>query len=318
MNDTAPPLLPPAGLIVELVSPLSADGRLDGEGLSRLVERVLPEADAIFAGSPDVGESLELPSETRRQLLSQVLAAVRGRVPLFFGITGHSGDETRAWAGAVQEECRLRDYPGAVYLADLPLWYHSNRGLPQFYQDLLTAVPLPFMILNLPAVIGRRAPLFKRRNIRTQVFKKMALLSGLEGLIYQGEMRRFLNYHHAAARPGFAFYETDEARFLTRPGAWGVLSAGAQLLPRSWQWVTRACLHPEEVADDHEGRMDLWERSRRLLEMARLYGPNAAALVKIALTARGVLRSATTAAGTSPSPDSHQQALLALMASITD
>ena len=98
--------------------------------------------------------------------------------------------------------------PGPVYLVDLPLWYHSNRGLPQVHQRLLDEVSRPLVLLNLPELINRRAPWFKRRNIRTQVFKKLAALPGVAGLIHQGEMRRFLNYHGAAAlRPGFAFYE---------------------------------------------------------------------------------------------------------------
>lgn len=318
MSDTAPALPPPAGLIVELVTPLLADGRLDGEGLASLLARVVPAADAVLAGSPGLGEALDLLPETRRQLLSQALAAVAGRVPLFLGITGHAEEETRQWALAVTEELHRQNYPGMVYLADLPLWYHSNRGLPQCYQRLLAAAPLPLIMVNQPAVISKRAPLFKRRNIRTHVFKKIAAHPGVVGLIYQGDMRRFLNYHYAAAhRPGFAFYETDEAHFLTRPGAWGVLSPGAQLLPVSWQRVARACLHPEETAADHDDRFELWGLSRHLLELARLYGPNPTALLKTALSAQGIISTATTAAGVSPAPASRREELLAFLASLT-
>ena len=66
-------------------------------------------------------------------------------------------------------------------------------------------------------------------------------------------MRRFRNYHGAAARrPEFAFYEADEVNFLARPGTWGVVSPGAQLFPGFWSLVTRVCLHPEEVDRDPE------------------------------------------------------------------
>ena len=317
MSAASPFPSPPEGLIVELVTPLTGDGRLDREGLARLVERVAPAADGILAGSPGVGEALDLPLQTRRELLSQLLEVVGGRVPLFFGITGRSWEETRELAGALHDECRHRRYPGAAYLVDLPLCWHSNRGLPQTYKRLLSEVSLPLVVLNLPQVVRRRAPLFKHLNIRTHVFKKLALLPGIVGLIYQGEMRRFLNYHYAAAnRLGFAFYEADETNFLTRPGAWGVLSAGAQLLPSAWQRVTRACLHPEEAAEDHEARLKLWSLSQGLLELARLCRPRPAALVKAALAAQGVIDSAATAVPGPPEVDTARDRILERVADL--
>lgn len=309
---------PPEGLIVELVTPLTGDGGLDTGGLARLVARVAPVAGGLLAGSPGVGEALDLPLKTRLQLLSHLLDMVAGQVPIFFGITGSSEEETRHLAGALLEECRRRQYSGTVYAADLPLCWHSNRGLPQAYARLLKEVPLPLILINLPEVVGRRAPLFKHLNIRTQVFKKLAGLSGIVGLIYRGEMRRFLNYHHAAAaRSGFAFYEADETNFLTRPGAWGVLSAGAQLLPEAWQRVARACLHPEEAADDLEHRQYLWDLSRRLLTIARLCRANPTSLLKEALAAQGVIATATTTPGTPAALDSQRQGLIALLSPLT-
>ncbi len=309
----APPA-PPRGLIIDLVTPLHPDLSLDEASLGRLVDRVISQADGILAGSPDVGEALELPGPTRRRLLAVLLAAVGGRVPLFIGITGHSPEETRDLALAVSEACRRLDYGGAVYLVDLPLWYHSNRGLPQACRRLLEEASRPLVLLNLPQLISRRAPLFKRRNIRTHVFKKLAALPGVAGLIHQGGMRRFLNYHCAAAmRPGFAFYEADEENFLTRPGAWGVVSPGAQLFPAFWSLVTRVCLHPEEVAQDPELRLETWNLSQRLQKMSRSYRLRPAALIKSALAVQGLIGSATTAQGTDPAVPEKRQELLTLM-----
>ncbi len=309
--------VPPKGLIVDLVTPLHSDLSLDEAGLGRLVDRVISQADAILAGSPDVGEALELPGATRRRLLAALVDAVAGRAPLFLGITGHSQEETRDLALAVHEDCR-RLSPGApIFLVDLPLWYHSNRGLPQSCRRLLEEVPRPLVLFNLPRLISRRAPVFKHRNIRTYVFKKLATIPGVTGLIHQGEMRRFLNYHYAAAvRTGFAFYEADEENFLSRPGAWGVLSPGAQLFPAFWRLVTRVCLHPEEVAQDPELRLEAWNLGQRLQKLARTYRPAPAALLKAALAAQGILDNATVAPGTpAPAPEK-QLELLALLESL--
>jgi len=250
-------------------------------------------------------------------LCSALLTAVAGRAPLFFGITGHTAADTQELAAAVQEECRHFGYGGQVFLVDLPLWYHSNRGLPQACQRLLEGASQPLILLNLPRLISRRAPLFKRRNIRTHVFKKLAALPSVVGLIHQGDMRRFLNYHGAAARrPEFAFYEADEANFLARPGAWGVVSPGAQLFPAFWSLVTRVCLHPEEVDRDPELQMETWNLSQRLQKLSRAYRLRPAALLKGALTAQGIFSSAALAPGTPPASPEQQEALLALLDSL--
>ena len=289
---------PPEGLIIDLVTPLAGDGALDASGLERLVVRVLSGADGLLAGSPLAGEALDLPLATRRELFARLLPLVAGRVPIFFGITGATLEETRDLAAWVGEETRRQGYGGPLFLADAPLWHHSNRGLPQTCQALLAATPLPLILLNLPQVVRRRGVRFKHLNLRTQVFKKLAALPEVSGLIYQGEMRRFLHYHHAAAaRPGFAFYETDEARFLTRPGAWGVVSGGAQLLPRAWQQVTRACLHPEEMADDPSRRFALWDLGNRLQQVSHFCRRHPVPLWKKVLAARGVISSPATTFG---------------------
>jgi dihydrodipicolinate synthase/N-acetylneuraminate lyase len=304
-------ILPPEGLIIEPVTPLTATGDLDAASLTRLLERVSAVADGILVGGPEAGEGLTLAHEVRLELLAQSLAEAKGRLPIFFCITGSTPEETRALALAVPEVMGRQGYQGQVFLADLPLWYHSNRGLPQFYKGLLQEANLPLILLNLPEVMHQRAFLFKHRNIRTQVLKKLATLPTIVGLIYRGEMRRFLNYHLAAvARPAFAFYEADECRFLTRPGAWGVVSAGAQLYPEAWQQVTRACLHPEDVGEDLASRHHLWEESSRLVNLAGLYSPAPAPLLKAALAAQGILTSDAIAPDTLPAPPPQKQKLL--------
>ncbi|MDD5642618.1 MAG: hypothetical protein PHX53_13270, partial [Syntrophales bacterium] len=181
-------------------------------------------------------------------------------------------------------------------------------------QSLQAEVELPLLLLNLPQVVRRLGVRFKHLNIRTQIFKKLAALPGVLGLIYQGEMRRFLHYHHAAgARPGFAFYETDEVRFLTRPGAWGVVSGGAQLLPGAWQQVTRACLHPEESADNPDRRYALWDLGNHLQQVAHLSQGEAAALWKKIMAAQGVLSSSRAAPGTPPTSLEAAEQLLKLL-----
>jgi dihydrodipicolinate synthase/N-acetylneuraminate lyase len=303
--------LPPEGLIVELVTPLTPAGDLDAVSLSRLVDRGTAVGGGLLVGGPEAGEGLVLPGEVRINLITQAFTALNGRRPILTFITGSTPEETRDLALALRKVLDSLDYSGQAFLADLPLWYHSNRGLPQFYEKLLQDTSLPLILLNLPEVVLQRAFLFKHRNLRTHVVKKLADLPMIMGMIYQGEMRRFLNYHLAAvARPTFVFYEADEHRFLTRPGAWGVVSSGAQLYPEAWQRVTQACLHPEDMAEDFMARHQLWEESSRLTNLAGLYRPAPAPLLKAALVAQGILASDALAPDTPPPPPPQKQKLL--------
>ena len=116
--------------------------------------------------------------------------------------------------------------------------------------------------MNHPHLIRGKTKPLKHLNLRTAVFKKLTTVPGLVALIYRGEMGRFLHYCAAmAARPEFILYEADEQRFLTRPGARGVVSAGAQLFPAIWQQVAMACLFPEETMDLKRRRSLIWEWS---------------------------------------------------------
>jgi hypothetical protein len=74
--------------------------------------------------------------------------------------------------------------------------------------------------------------------------------------------------------------------------------------------VTQACLHPENIVDDFHARHHLWQESTRLVNLAGLYRPAPAALLKAALAAQGILAIDATAEDTPPAPPPQKQKLL--------
>lgn len=309
----------PEGLVIELVTPLTAAGGLDYHSLIRLVERVSPYAAGIVAGSPGVGEALNLSTGLRLELFSGLLQEWGRRGPLFFGITAATWEETLFLAEQLEAEWAQKPSPPPVYWVDLPLWYHSNRGLPQAYEKLLVGVKQPLVLLNQPEIIRRRARPWKHLNLRTAVFKKLSVLPGITGLIYHGEISRFLNYHRAAVgRSDFALYEADESRFLARPGSRGVVSVGAQLFPAAWQSVTRACLYSEESAAPAAKRHQLWALSTTLHQLSQLYKGQPVALVKAGLKALGVLETDISSPATPPADPGMKSRWLDLLSQSAD
>jgi dihydrodipicolinate synthase/N-acetylneuraminate lyase len=283
-----PPL--PEGLLVELVTPLMPTGTLDQGSLVRLLDRVAMSAKGVAAGCPGAGEALELPRSVRLELFTGLVANLPPHLPLFFGITGATPEETSSLALELEEKLKGQPTRRPVYWVDLPLWWHSNRGLPQTYLNLCRDLSHPLVLINYPHLIRGKSRPLKHVNLRTEVFKKLTANPGIVALIYRGEIRRFLNYYAAMAfRPEFMLYEGDERRFLTRPGARGLVSAGAQLFPTIWRQVAEACLFPEDAVDVGRSRSLIWEWSDLLLRLHDLYQLHPAAIVKLGLHHQGVL-----------------------------
>jgi dihydrodipicolinate synthase/N-acetylneuraminate lyase len=291
VNITAEGFMPlPEGLLIELATPMTTTGTLDRVSLVRLIDRVAPSAAALVAGCPGVGEALELPPAVRRELFDCLIGHLPPELPLLFGITGATEEETQSFALELEEAIKQQPGGRPVYWVDLPLWWHSNRGLPQTYFKLGGRLSHPLVLMNHPHLIRAKAKPLKHVNLRTAVFKKMMIVPELAALIYRGEMGRFLHYCAAtAARPEFILYEADEQRFLTRPGARGVVSAGAQLFPAIWRQVAKACLFPEDAVDLKKRRHLMWEWSNLLLKFYDLYQLYPAPLLKLGLHHQGVL-----------------------------
>lgn len=299
-EDDMPPL--PEGLLIELVTPLTPVGVLDRASLARLVEHVSPWAAALVAGTPGLGEALELPPLVRQELFTALLESKPPTLPLFFGVTGGSLDETLALAQQL-ERLLAPEAARDIFWLDLPLWWHSNRGLPQAYAQLSASLARPLVLLNQPHLIRGLAKPLKHLNIRTAVLKKLTNLAGVAGLVYHGELRRFLHYYAAAAaRPDFMLYEGDERRFLTRPGARGVVSAGGQLLPQVWHQVAQACLFPSQGNGQGEAAAALLAMSRQLLALHDCYHLQPASLLKQGLHQLGILAHPTVWPATPAAP----------------
>ncbi|AEB08580.1 dihydrodipicolinate synthase family protein [Desulfobacca acetoxidans] len=307
----------PEGLVIELSTPLTPIGGLDRESLARLVKRTVPASPALAAGLPGVGEGLDLPDSLRLELFTTLLQILPDWLPLFFGITGAHPDQTLSLARRLEAELQRFPIPPPVYWVDLPLWGHSNRGLPQSCHNLLQYLSRPLVLMNHPQVIRSKAKFLKHINLRTAVFKKLALLPQVSGLIYQGDMRRFLHYCAAlATRPDFILYEADEYRFLTRPGARGLFSSGAQLFPSIWQQVAQVCWFPEDMKDKGGRSGSVWEWSELLLRLHDLYRVYPAALLKAGLHHLGVLDFPAVWPSTETPPAPVQERFLAMLAQV--
>lgn len=281
-------IYPPKGLIIALITPRNEQGEIDWPSWQNLLQHTLPFADGLFIGEGIIGEGIYLANKLRLQLAQGAIEAVSGQKPLFLGITAHTSEETLFnFMEIGQKYCSLAE-KGLLYLVDTPLWYHSNRRLPQFYETILERSSLPIILANNPLLISLSQKSWKRKNIRTNILKRLAALPKITGLINLSDLKRTINYQRAVrSRRDFRLYDGDEKNFLAQPSSAGVVSAGANLFPKEWKEVVWASLNP---AENPAQNFDLWEKSEKLKKFYQIYQETPAQSLKFALYKQGIIR----------------------------
>lgn len=282
------------GLIVDLVTPLRPNGEIDGRSLGRHLDRILPHVHAVFIASPYAGEGIRLSASQREDLLDKTLVVIRGQMPLLVWVTQDTEESTKKTLLLLRKRVATRKYGGPVFWVDTPLYYHSNRGLLLHYRNLCTLAGEPWILHNDPELITRLGRSFKRNNLRTAILKSLAGIEELLGLVFFGPLDRARNYQKAVRRrPDFRIYDGDESHFLKHPSMSGVVSAGANLAPRSWRKITDASLNVTDSRQEYPDRLkQLWETGVYLQKLLDLYRPSLMPMLTAALAAMGVIEEA--------------------------
>jgi len=285
-------LRPPRGLIIDLITPLGSRGNIDGRGLGKLLDRVLPHVQALFLASPYMGEGENLDAFQREELLDKSLVVVRGQVPILVWISQDTEEKTRETLLRLNKRLEKRKNAGPVLWVDTPLYYHSNRGLPLHYQDISSLVEGPFILHNDPELIKPLGKQLKRNNIRTSILKELAKIDKVQGLIFSGSLDRAYNYQKAVrSQNDFRIYDGDEARFLEHPSLSGVVSMGANLTPRAWQKITASSLNLDDGREDYpDHQRQIWEIGGYLSQLMEYYQGSGVPLLKQILSDMGILQ----------------------------
>lgn len=278
---------PPRGLIVALVTPLDEMGRIDWVSLRCLIERALPFCDSLLIGEGLIGEGLSLTNSMRLALLRGSWEAVSGKKPLLLCPTAGTTEETLDNIRHLSKEFAASPGKESLFWVDIPLWHHSNRKLPHFYEEWAKSTPFPLLLYNNPQLIARLNRSLKRNNLRTAVLKRLAENEQIVGLIQAGDLKRTIHYQRAVrARRDFRFYDGDEKNFLNGPSSSGVVSGGANILPAEWSEIVTASL---KISEDPARNLLLLKQSRKLRELSQALRKNPAQNLKFALQRLGLI-----------------------------
>jgi len=281
----------PRGVICSLALVPSPENRSIYRGLESLLARLQPAVAGLFLDPMFWCPDGSCCGPASSSLLEEAIGLAPPDLPLWVRITGTSAEQTIHICHQLENVCRRLKYHGPLAWVDTPLFYHSNRGLPEYYRSLLAETEFNLIVDNDPQLIRKIGDTRKRKNIRTAILKKLVQEPRLVALVHRGDLRRGINYQRAVrGRSDFLVYDGRESNFLKRPSASGVLSVGANLLPYEWRTITLASLNLE---DNHFGQASsfrhLWEAGQRVRTLQKNYKQSPGRIIPAVLAAWGLI-----------------------------
>ena len=138
-----------AGSMVALVTPMDAQGRLDWDSLTKLVDFHLQEGTNAIVAVGTTGESATLEVSEHVEVIRRVVDQVAGRIPV---IAGTGANCTRE---AVELTTAAKDAGADACLLVTPYYNKpTQEGLYQHFRHIAENVAIPQILYNVP---GRTA-----------------------------------------------------------------------------------------------------------------------------------------------------------------
>ena len=135
------------GVIVPLITPLTGDEKVDEVGLKRLIDYVIDGGVASIFVLGSSGEAPALQPSEKERLVSLACEHVAGRVPLLVGVI-ESGT-----ANAVACARSFADLGADGIVATAPYYFsYTQDELAGHFLDILSAVDIPLIVYNIPAL----------------------------------------------------------------------------------------------------------------------------------------------------------------------
>ncbi len=137
------------GTGVALVTPFKKDFSLDTEALTRIVNFQIDNGIDYLVVLGTTAENATLSQEEKELVITTVINANNGRLPLVLGVGGNNTYK-------VVEELKTRDFSNFVAVLSVSPYYNkpTQEGIYQHFKAVAEASPIPVILYNVP---GRTA-----------------------------------------------------------------------------------------------------------------------------------------------------------------
>lgn len=220
------------GTGVAIVTPFQADGQVDYNGLTNVINHLINAGVEYLVSLGTTGENATLSQEEKQKIWIHTAEVVAGRVSLIAGIGGNNTHE-------VVEQIKQFNITGydAILSASPAYNKPTQEGIYQHYKAIAENSTLPIILYNVPSRTGS--------NINAETTVRLA--SDFKNIIGIKEASGNFDQFNQIMRDkpeGFLFISGDDP--VTLPmmalGAVGVISVIANALPRQCSDMVRLCL----------------------------------------------------------------------------
>lgn len=270
-------LRPIRGIIPPLVTPLTEQGKLDEEGLGRLIGHVSQGGVHGLFILGTTGEGPSLSRDTQEAVIRSTAKVIDGNLPLFVGVSHPSMEESVDLA-------RVAADAGCDAIVATPPYYFELQQdeLKSYYMRLAQECCLPVLLYNMPTVTGTK--------VAPQTVKHLMSNDAIVGVKdSSGDLQYFQSLVSALAdRPDFPVIMGPEnllADSLALGGAGGV-AGGANIWPALFVKLY------EEVSEggpNQDNRLrDLVSQLGQIYQVGEFSIPSIVARTKTALSLLGI------------------------------
>lgn len=236
----------PTGMYAALVSPVKHDGRLDHDGLERLLGAIVESGVRGISTAGSTGEGPRMSSEQRLEIYAAVRCLVPPSVVVVPTVAVTDVNTAAAELDALAAQ-------GAAAALVAPPYYYPATGpeLDDFYRRLADRAKLPIIVYNIPARTGVEVP--------AEVVGRLAHHDYIVGIKDSSRNMEYLqSILYATAGCEFRTFTGSDTLLLASflLGADGAIAASVNLVPR---------LGTAVLAAASSGDIDRARRLQRLL-----------------------------------------------------
>jgi len=220
------------GTGVAIVTPFQADGQVDFDGLTNLVNYLIDNGVNYLVSLGTTGENATLNPEEKKKIFAHTAKVVNGRVGLVAGIASNNTLD-------VVEQIKQFDPTGfdAILSASPAYNKPTQEGIYQHYKAIAEVSPLPVILYNVPSRTGSN--ISAETTVRlAKEFKNIIATKEASGNFDQ------LNQIMRDKPEDFMLISGDDP--ITLPmialGAVGVISVVANVIPKHFSNMISLCL----------------------------------------------------------------------------
>ena len=224
------------GVYPALITPFTADGGVDKEGLRRLVEYVVEGGVAGIVPCGTTGESATLSHKEHEEVIDVVVDC--SKVPVIAGTGSNNTTE------AVEFTKHAADAGADACLLITPYYNKPNvKGLKEHFKRIGDSVEIPLVLYNIPSRTGQNVS----AGTMVELASEVTNIKGVKEA--SGDLKQVGAIIRSVAEQGLDFTVVAGDDFLTLPimslGGKGVISVAANIAPREMTEMVAAMLKEE-------------------------------------------------------------------------